>query len=306
MVDTTNKQLVLISQENQNLFPKSLNYCDIKAIYKNNGMVHRVFRKLVHKASLVSIEGRLFSNWSAHIQSASMVIVFDTGNAPYVVRFINKKYPKKKVILWYWNSIKDSVPIEMFDGLNVEIWSFDPEDCKKHNLKYNTQFYFKENFIDNNIREGGEDVFYIGADKDREKLLIPIKKVLDEFKISYNLNLVKYKNSTSIEIPYKSPLSYQEVIEKVGSCRCVIDLVADWQSGLTLRPLEALATKKKLITNMTNIDDYSLYNPNNIFIIGKDKYENLREFILSEYDELDWDKNCEEYSFFNWLERFKI
>lgn len=298
------KPLILINQQENEFFPNKLDCCQIRNLYKSNRKIYRVYRKVIMKMNLTFLERRIFSNWLEEIDKANYILIFDTGNASYIVRLINHLFQNKRVIVWYWNSVEKSIPISKFKNLNVELWSFDTCDCEKYNLKFNTQFYIKENFDTSIDLQLLTDVFYVGVDKDRSKLLLPLKEIFEGAGISYDFNLVKYRDSISSFIPYKEPLKYREVVNKVCSSKCVVDLTASWQAGLTLRPLEALYNKKKLITNMKNIVNYDIYNHNNIFILGVDNIEDVIDFINSEYDMSNWKALCNKYSFDSWLSRF--
>ncbi len=42
-----------------------------------------------------------------------------------VIKYVNKYYPHVRIIIWYSNPVSVDTPIDFFDGLNCEIWSFD-------------------------------------------------------------------------------------------------------------------------------------------------------------------------------------
>ena len=62
--------------------------------------------------------------------------------------------------------------------------------------------------------------------------------------------------------------------------------------------------KKKLITNNKDIINYDFYNSNNIFVLGEDNLDNIKEFIEKEYVEID-EKIINYYDFYEWLKRFE-
>ncbi len=75
------------------------------------------------------------------------------------------------------------------------------------------------------------------------------------------------------------------------------------QTGLTLRTMEAIFFKKKLVTTNKAIKHYLFYHPDNIFILGEDSIENLSNFLEKDYHPLEHDK----INFFesqNWFDRF--
>lgn len=73
------------------------------------------------------------------------------------------------------------------------------------------------------------------------------------------------------------------------------------QSGLTMRTLETLGAKKKLITSNIDIKRYDFYNENNIFIIEDENLEGINEFINKDYEDINQDI-YEKYSLRSWVE----
>ena len=78
----------------------------------------------------------------------------------------------------------------------------------------------------------------------------------------------------------------------------------DGQRGLTLRPLEALFMKKKLLTNNKHIREYPFYSPDNIFIFGENNKTDIVHFLQLEYDE-SVDALINEYNFNHWISEFQ-
>lgn len=296
---------MIIVQSLNGFFPLDCTYVKIRNIYKSEELISRLARKIILKMSL-PFEKAIFGDWTRDIIDVDEVIVFDTGNAKEIVRFLNKEYPSKRVIMWYWNSVKDSVLPEEFKKLNVELWTFDPADAKRYNMRLNTQFFIADNLkVDPTQIIGSEDVFYVGADKDRAKYLAEMEPYFKKFGVTYNYNLVQYRGSTNAyNIEYKHQLTYKEVVQHSMASKALIDLVAEWQTGLTLRPLEALVLKKKLITNMRSIVNEPFYNKNNIFVLGVDDLDSICDFINNPYDLSNHDKYTNYYSFSSWLDRF--
>ena len=99
---------------------------------------------------------------------------------------------------------------------------------------------------------------------------------------------------------YTRSLPYSEVLKRIKCNNCILDLYTNPRTGLSFRPLEALFFKKKLITNHELIYKEPFYNKNNIFLLGKDSMDKLKDFISSQYEQTDpaifW-----EYSFEKWI-----
>lgn len=297
--------LILINQENNMYFPPKVNNATLVSLYSNNNKICRIYRKLILKFSVWPLEYLLFYKWIHSVKNYKTIIVFDTGNAFYIIKMLKKRYPKHRIILWYWNSVTESIDCKKFKKLDIEMWSFDPSDCNKYKMFYNNQFFIEENKPEKKLSNYVRDVFYVGVDKNRGKLLSELKVIFEKQNISYFFNLVQYKNiSNKSDIPYQSPLIYKDVLNYINESKVIIDLVAEWQTGLTLRPVEALFLRKKLITNMPSIVQYDLYNPRNIFVLGNDDINSLKDFITSDYDASNNITLEKKYSFQGWVHHF--
>ena len=63
--------------------------------------------------------------------------------------------------------------------------------------------------------------------------------------------------------------------------------------------------ERKLITNNTDIKNYDFYNHDNIFILGEDNINEIKEFINKPYKKIDQDI-IDYYDFDQWLNRFGV
>ena len=87
--------------------------------------------------------------------------------------------------------------------------------------------------------------------------------------------------------------------EVYEASRCVLDSAQDGQLGLTIRVLEALGAKKKLITTNEDIVNYDFYCPENIYLYdGKIDMNNV--FFKEDYKEVS-QGIYEKYSLRSWL-----
>ena len=83
----------------------------------------------------------------------------------------------------------------------------------------------------------------------------------------------------------------------------MLDVVTDMNYGLTLRPLEALYFRKKLVTNFKDIKGENFYSKENIFILGDDDLSILKEFIESPFTEIS-QKILDQYTSKAWYQKF--
>lgn len=288
-----------------------------------NGSKDNLFRRAVHKAFLLKTDlflqlpikfqtgilKYIYSNWFNLLNKVDTIIAFDDKreNIP-LLKMIHQLYPSKRLILWYWNNVdKSSVQPGKIDRKYIELWSFDPEDCKKYNMNYNVQFYPTENVkqINSKIKY---DILYVGANKSQKRMdvLEKIKQKCEIEKIPYNFYVVKqFNKDLNTSISYRPFLKYSEILKLINETRGILDIIKENQSGLTLRPLEALFFDKKLITNNEKIVQHKIYNLNseNIYILGKDKRK-LKDFVEMPVRHADNTALKHYYSFDNWLNNF--
>jgi hypothetical protein len=85
-------------------------------------------------------------------------------------------------------------------------------------------------------------------------------------------------------------ISYADHLKNISNSRVVVDFVKDGQVGITMRTLEAVIAKKKLITNNPIITKQPYYNGNNILFVKNVNDLNLDDisaFINLEFEELN-------------------
>lgn len=275
----------------------------IRNLFQNNeNFLLKLMRKIIFKLKLPFFK-LFFSHWLDLINTVDTIIIFDNNYAPAVVNYLHKKYPEKRIIVWYWNVVSSTVSPNKFNRNYTELWSFDKEDCKKYNLNFNTQFFYK-----GETKRATEryQVLYVGVVKDRNRLEIlnRIKQILDKNHITSNFYLVqgaeKYK-----DINYRPALKYAQVKDMISECQCILDITPKVQAGMSLRPLEALFFDKKLITNNRSILN-SMLNKNNIFYYEDENVsgEKIKAFLSKTLDNSNSKYLKKYYSFDQWIKRF--
>ncbi len=239
------------------------------------------------------INSILFGMWKFQIKKCDYIILGENGYLPIISKYIKNKNPSCKVIMYYWNILNDEYKKFLEDKNIDEFWTFDKNDSQRYNLKYNPQFYSKDIILNNNEIEQG--VTFLGRAKERKNELIKLEKTLNTLGITTNFYIIEKE---------KDLIGYDKYLESISESKCILDYNQEGQVGLTLRPMEALFLKKKLITNNKDIVNYNFYKPNNIFILGIDDMSKIRAFIDSPYEEVD-EEIVNYYDFESWLKRFE-
>jgi len=264
--------------------------------------LERIFRRFSYKLFPNFWVGRIFRNYRK--DDDVIIVLFDSIITNHLCKFIVRHLSKCDVRFWLWNKLSNNV-VRYIKESGCKVYSFDDGQCNTHNLKYHSQFLpYDKRLLYSETGRNCEGIVFIGSDKGR---LNQLNIIGDRFK-SLNLKftfMVKSDSSTSAITnnihKINSPLSYLEVIKKYKTSLAILDLNKEGQEGLTLRPIECLFMKKKLITNNTNIKKYNFYHKNNIFVISDDfNDDDFVEFIDSPFIDVSCDFEFE-YEFSHWI-----
>lgn len=223
----------------------------------------------------------LIGGWKNKINNYKMIIIFDNALTIQLVKYIASKNAKCDIRVWLWN--RRNINKNLFSKY-CSIYTFDEEFAVKNGYVYIPQFYF-EGVI--NRVNNKDKVYYIGYDKDRYDVLKKISELFNNFGIEFEFTLKKavdkhYDNEKQIHL-VDEDIDYKDVLEEISNSSCILELNEKNQSGLTLRSLEALFGRKKLITNNKNIKSFDFYNPNDVFILDEDNEDSLADFIGGRY-----------------------
>lgn len=260
--------------------------CNIEELYllNSNSIIFKILRK-IH----ISILGK----WKKNIKKYDKFIIFESLYDKRVSKEIKKNNAQCKIIVYFWNFI-DQYNKDILKDTNVdEFWTFDRQDSRKYKLKYNPQFYTKAVKIKNH-KNKTNDIVFLGRTKDRKNEIIEINNRMKEKGLVTNFKIIENE---------KDFVPYDKYLEMLSDTKCILDYNQKGQCGLTLRPMEALFLEKKLITNNKDIINYDFYKPNNIFVLGIDDMDKIKEFIDSPYEEID-EEIINYYDFESWLNRF--
>lgn len=173
---------------------------------------------------------------------------------------------------------KENAIVEYIRALGFKMATFDKDDSAKYDMAYFPQFYRKPH-IGSSKQSFKQDFFFCGRDKGRKELVNCMKDLLTQVGVCNFL--ISGTNS-------KDSLNYFEYIEELRNSRVLCEVVQPMQIGLTVRAMEALFYKKKLITNNFDIVNYDFYNANNILVINKETtVQNVENFLLLPYCEIN-------------------
>jgi hypothetical protein len=213
-----NKTLLLLDRDDD-LFARmsAKGNIDVRRAYDTKSIILKIIRRahLVSKLPFFSVWN---GSWKTDLKSYDTVIIHASNLKAPIVYYIHKHEPRIRVILWYWNPVATTVNPNSIPDKYCEKWSFDPSDCKKYNMKYNSQFYFKE--IKISKKKVISDVLFVGKDKGRYEKLVTLKdNLLSRGVVTDFLIMPDNQRSRLYGKKYSPRLSYSKILDKISQSR---------------------------------------------------------------------------------------
>ncbi|PSU58198.1 hypothetical protein CTM80_17095, partial [Photobacterium phosphoreum] len=102
------------------------------------------------------------------------------------------------------------------------------------------------------------------------------------------------------------PMERQSLINVIEQSKVIIDINHSSQVGLTMRTIEMIGAKKKIITTNIEVVNYDFYRPENILVFtNSTSLDDINRFIKTPYNEL-CDNIYKKYSIESWIKQLII
>ncbi|OAA86966.1 hypothetical protein [Clostridium ljungdahlii] len=234
-----------------------------------------------------------------------------------MIKEVRKSQPNAKFVLYQWDSLRNFPSIQNVHEYFDKCYSFDKEDVNDNsNLKFLPLFYSKryEEIAQKADIEIKYDFCFVGTAHPKKYKYINMMS--EQLMTVYNNQFIyfffpsrlvflfrKLRNMELRKAQYNefhyTPLNGEEMDKLISQSRCILDSAQAGQVGLTIRVLEALGAKKKLITTNEDIKNYDFYQEENIYVYdGKFDYNSV--FFSQDYKSIA-KEIYEKYSLKNWL-----
>lgn len=230
---------------------------------------------------------------------------------------IKKCQNNAEFILYQWDSLKNFEYIKEFKEIFDRSYTFDIEDFNNNDyLKFLPLFYTDSYKMigDNKVDDYQYDFMFVGTAHPKKYHYIKemSEKLLNKFKNQYiyfffpskivyiyrKLLNKEFKNAKMSDFNYKA-ISNKELMELIKKSRCILDSAQSNQVGLTIRVIEALGAKRKIITTNKDVVNYDFYRPENIYVYD-DEFDFKHPFFNEGYKDVD-ENVYKKYSIKNWL-----
>lgn len=236
---------------------------------------------------------------------------------PQMIDEIRQMNSNAKFVIYQWDSEKNLPYVKSIHKYFDELYSFDRHDCKI-NSKYNflPLFYTRiyEEIGKNSVDKFKYDCSYVGTAhpqkyKDINMMSEQLKSILPhQFIYHYMPSKLKYLYHKLFAEEFKkakwsdfgtNKISTIDLMEIFRNSKCILDAPQAGQKGLTIRTIECLGAKRKLITTNKDVVNYDFFKPEDIYVYeGVIDKENI--FFKAEFKEIE--KNIyAKYSLKNWI-----
>lgn len=245
-----------------------------------------------------------FDSWWNEIGQYDSVIAVAYKSTWRLFKILKRKYPNIRRIMYWWDPIQKTISPNEVEDDTCEKWTFCKKDASRFGILYNPTFMPVSGKIG---KEEEYDIVFVGSGhgklyENREKILESLLEKCEKWRLKTSFHLWKGQNKEKC-FSMKKVMNEQEYYDLVSKSKAILDIIEPSAAWMTLRPLEALYFKKKLITNNIDIIDEPLYDAENVFILGKNDIEYLPQFMSTPLKELNKDV-YDYYTFEAWLDRF--
>lgn len=226
---------------------------------------------------------------------------------------LKAEFSHARFIMYQWDSATLNQNAEKIHKEFDKILTFDSKDAVKFHWKYRPLFFIEE-FIGNTGKRKydlsyittlvpGRLPVYFKLKKECEKKGVKLFAYLATPLHSYIYHryfLRDYNFLHALKDIHIRNLPIELTHKIYDRSKCIIDYTRPEQNGLTMRTIEAIGHKCKIITNNKNIIKEDFYNINNISLYEETEIRISPELFEKPYEEIE-SKIYMNYSLNQWL-----
>lgn len=292
--------------------------CDAPSNSNISKAIGRINKKLLQNSTKKYFNGSVLpkikgKQYDYVLLVAGMTFAFNSD----MMRTIKELNPGAKFVMYQWDSEKNLPYSTVIHTYFDKLYSFDLNDCQQ-----STKYEFLPLFYTRVYEEIGKtqvasfvyDCSYVGTAhpqkyKDINEMADQLKTVMPKqfiyhympsvLKFAYHKLLAKEFRHAKFNEFKTEKLNANQLMQIIKDSKCILDAPQAGQTGLTIRSIECLGAKRKLITSNPDIKKYDFYDPANVLVFdGTINPES--EFFKCNYKEID-EKIYKKYSLREWL-----
>lgn len=227
------------------------------------------------------------------------------------IAYLKRNYPLCHIVMYFSDTYDyfsehyhDFPKPKRLRDLFGLVLSYNLTDVHKHGFCLTRPVFPNYSKINDNPNIEFSDLLFVGMNKGRLELLLRIYEICRDRGLKCDFHIMGVDESERVYsdmIHYNSFVPYDEVLERVKKTKCVINIIQDNASGVTMRDYEALGNGKLLLTNNYSLRENDFYNPRQIIWIDdfEDKIDYIKCYCHEETDSIG---EYDEAHFYSWLE----
>lgn len=276
----------------------------------NKKLLQNSTKKYFNDSVLPKIKGK---QYNYVLLVAGMTFAFNSD----MMRTVKELNPEAKFVMYQWDSEKNLPHSTAIHQYFDKLYSFDLNDCQQ-SAKYEflPLFYTRvyEEIGETQVKSFAYDCSYVGTAhpqkyKDINEMAAQLKTVMPKqfiyhympsvLKFAYHKLLAKEFRHAKFNEFKTEKLNANQLMQIIKDSKCILDAPQAGQTGLTIRSIECLGAKRKLITSNPDIKKYDFYDPVNVLVFDG-TIDPKSEFFKCNYKEID-EKIYKKYSLREWL-----
>jgi hypothetical protein len=218
-----------------------------------------------------------------------VLIVKGEALTPKMFGEMRAAFPRARITLYFWDGL-GNMPADTPEKIKFadRVLSFDPADVKANpGVVYRPLFFISEYAALPETGPGsGTDIdlmFFGTLHTDRKPVCDRIRAALPAGRTLTSVFYVRSKLMLSLQKLYRpsywrfregeliyTPLGKAEITALIARANIVVDIERPVQSGYTMRTLEMLGGRRKLITTNAEVKNADFYDPHNIAVVDRD------------------------------------
>lgn len=217
-----------------------------------------------------------------------------------VLKEWREQFKRAKFFLYMWDSFGNRKYV--IDNLKYfdHAFTFDREDALQHGIHFRPLF-FSSGFEKSSDPQVQWDISFVGtAHTDRYAVASKVAKGLGADVRAYWYLFLQAKwvywlyrvinpgfRPAKLDDFRFDPLTKADVQRIFYGSAAVLDIEHPRQTGLTMRTLETLGARKKLVTTNASVKSYDFFSPNNICVINRENPVVPSDFLQTPYIDVD-------------------
>lgn len=242
----------------------------------------------------------------------AILVIQGEGLSPDLLKWVRAAYSATPLIWYLWDSFENKPALRENLPYFDTVFTFDPKDANDYGMTLQPLFFApswgkivhaKKKYDLCFIGTGHEDRFPLvqslkqsHSDKNFFSFLFLPSPMLYAWR---RLSEKNFRGSTPGDFSFDK-MTLAEIQGIVAQSQVVLDIQHPAQRGLTMRTVETMGARKKLVTTNVSVREYDFYNENNVLVIDRKRPVIPESFFQTEYRPIAADV-MEKYSVLGFL-----